>query len=279
MPGATRAPRSVRAAAAAVGEPWAEARVRAMVEPYVGGVLHPAAWDWTPGTTPLCCAAFSPRCFIIQKVRSATRACHRCRRRRPAPLPDGSPALASRGPQPTWMLWKCGRRRRRVPVASSRRRPAPTCSGPARGVCRQAPVFVVPPRPLLAIRASLRCCRMWPRSATPARSTGVAWCCHARRDCACRIATHFFPVGVGDFVVSVPCALAPSWSAASTLLPSMPGPFCALVPGVLRQPRPVWWSPALSVVVPSVPGASRSCLRSCCPGRALFFVPPLWPEA
>ncbi|XP_077555767.1 la-related protein 4B isoform X5 [Haemaphysalis longicornis] len=42
-----------------------------MVEPYVGGVLHPAAWDWTPGTTPLCCAAFSPRCFIIQKTKPA----------------------------------------------------------------------------------------------------------------------------------------------------------------------------------------------------------------
>ncbi|XP_075750255.1 uncharacterized protein LOC142815450 isoform X2 [Rhipicephalus microplus] len=37
-----------------------------MVEPYVGGALHPAAWDWPPGA-PLCCAAYSPRCFIIQK--------------------------------------------------------------------------------------------------------------------------------------------------------------------------------------------------------------------
>ncbi|KAL1430955.1 hypothetical protein MTO96_014379 [Rhipicephalus appendiculatus] len=43
-----------------------------MVEPYVGGALHPAAWDWPPGA-PLCCAAYSPRCFIIQKVRSQTR--------------------------------------------------------------------------------------------------------------------------------------------------------------------------------------------------------------
>ncbi|XP_054933276.1 uncharacterized protein Larp4B isoform X1 [Dermacentor andersoni] len=37
-----------------------------MVEPYIGGALHPAAWDWPPGA-PLCCAAYSPRCFIIQK--------------------------------------------------------------------------------------------------------------------------------------------------------------------------------------------------------------------
>ncbi|XP_075750256.1 uncharacterized protein LOC142815450 isoform X3 [Rhipicephalus microplus] len=42
-----------------------------MVEPYVGGALHPAAWDWPPGA-PLCCAAYSPRCFIIQKTKPAT---------------------------------------------------------------------------------------------------------------------------------------------------------------------------------------------------------------
>ncbi|KAL3223678.1 hypothetical protein MRX96_027260 [Rhipicephalus microplus] len=50
------------------GEPWLRSppRSRAMVEPYVGGALHPAAWDWPPGA-PLCCAAYSPRCFIIQK--------------------------------------------------------------------------------------------------------------------------------------------------------------------------------------------------------------------
>ncbi|KAH6939027.1 hypothetical protein HPB50_015615 [Hyalomma asiaticum] len=79
------------------GEPWgwlrSPPRSRAMVEPYVGGALHPAAWDWPPGA-PLCCAAYSPRCFIIQKVRSQPRSLCGPRGRRAA-LPDGSPAPAA----------------------------------------------------------------------------------------------------------------------------------------------------------------------------------------
>lgn len=119
------------------GEPWgwlrSPPRSRAMVEPYVGGALHPAAWDWPPGA-PLCCAAYSPRCFIIQKVRSEPRSVgaapaagepryQMVRQRRPPADVDG---VETRSP----------RRARRTTIGSRRRNPLVPRALGRRGHCR-----------------------------------------------------------------------------------------------------------------------------------------------
>lgn len=68
MPGATAAPRS-RSACPRRAQGWPRVRAGQMVEPFG----HPCGWgDW-PVQETVCCAAFSPRCFIIQKVRDSFR--------------------------------------------------------------------------------------------------------------------------------------------------------------------------------------------------------------